>query len=102
MPGGSSVDDKWLEDLVLELSAHGRQTLETNTTDEVFNLLWLFDAVALFQRVHEADLNTVFVEETSCECDTINDELEVIDSFSVLFEGHRTAVIDVKDHIVQC
>lgn len=64
-------------------------------------MLFIRDSVALDRTVHESDADSVCVEERSSKCDSVEDELEVIDSGSAFFETHGTAVVKVEDDIKQ-
>ena len=65
-------------------------------------LLFIRDSVALDRTVHESDADTVCVEERSSERDSVEDELEVVDSGSAFFETHGTTVVKIEDDIEEC
>lgn len=97
----SILQDQWAQDLVLQLAAHGRQTGESSAADHLSHLLLAADVVALVGGIHEAHLNAVVVEERSGICNTSQDQLEIVNSFTILLKLHAATVVDVKNHIVQ-
>ena len=95
----SWLNDHWLQDFRVQLAAHGCHSGELDLRDELLDLLCVSDAVALGRRVHEADLDTVGVEQRCGECDPVKDELEIVNSLAILLERHGTTVIDVEDDV---
>jgi len=95
LTSSSRANDEWLKDFVLQLSPHWGEALKSNLGDELLNLLRGLYAIALVGRVHESNLDSIVVEKTGCECNSVDDELQIIDSFSILFERHGATVINV-------
>jgi hypothetical protein len=43
----------------------------------------------------------ILVEEGCSECDSLHDELQVLDALALLLESHRATVVDVDDNVVE-
>lgn len=111
LAGAGGVEHEGLDDLVHEVGAERGETRELDLLQELHGLLLVRDVVALHVRVHEADLDTVVVEERSRVRDTAEDaacqlvtdvdnsQLQVVNALAVLLELHRAGVIDVEDDI---
>lgn len=98
------VGEDALDDLPVELSAHRGQSREADRLHELLNLLVGLDVVdqMLWRSVvHETDRNAVIVKQRGCECDTLENETQILDSLTVFLKLHGTAVVHVEDDIKQ-
>lgn len=85
-----------LNDLVVQFFAERRQAAETDISNELFDLLVRLDIVTHARGqlgVNEADADSVVVEKSCSICNSLKDELQVVNAGAALFELHRAAVI---------
>ena len=97
-------DDDSVNNFLSHGCAHRCESLEADSPHQLVDLLLGADVVqhvGVIVAVHEAQLDAVFVEDCGDGCDTRENHLEVIDALAIFFELHRTAVIDVDDHIIE-
>jgi len=101
-----------INDLLSEGSAHGSKTLKLDATHDLLNLCLSGNAVlerstlritdAGEISVHEPKGNSILVEKGSSERDTLQNKAQVLDAAALLFELHRTTVVNVQNNIIQC
>jgi hypothetical protein len=99
----SGYDDA-VDNLLAELGTHRGKTTELVALDELLDLLLrlnVLDHVLRRVVVHETDRDAVVVEESRGGCDTLENQLKILDTLAVLLELHGATVINVEDNIVQ-
>lgn len=104
-------EENFINNLLAERGTHGSETLELNTTHNLFDLGLVCAAVlkrptslvadAREISVHEAERNAVLVEQSRSKRDSLQNKAQVLDTATFLFELHRSTVINVQDDIVE-
>lgn len=98
------VQNDAVNDLLPELSAHGSESTEFVSAKQLLDLLLASDSGCQVVRgvlVHEAEVNSIIVEEGSSKGNPLQNKLQVLDALSLLFKLHGTTVVNVDDNVVE-
>lgn len=71
------TEDQRLQNLVVQVGSERSQTAESNLRNEIVRFLFSLESVSFDSRVHEANFDTVVVEERSGESDSGNNQFEL-------------------------
>lgn len=88
--------DERVDDLLLQAGSHRGETLELDTTHEVFDLGFLGYVVCQVVGqvgVHESNVDAISIEERRGKCDPLQNKAQILDALATLFELHGTRVI---------
>jgi hypothetical protein len=51
--------------------------------------------------VHEADADTILVEQSGSESNALKNDVKILDSLTTFLECHGTTIIDIDDNVVE-
>lgn len=98
------LDEDWINDLLAQLGSEWSETLVALLREDLLDLLFASNvrhALHWQILVHEAEIDSVIIEQCRGEASSLQNKLQIFDTLAVLLEGHRTRVIDVDYDIVE-
>ncbi len=87
--------------LALEAGAQRRQAAELYASNQLLDVRISLEVVALKVAVHEADRESIIVHDRSNECRTSENQLEILNTLTILLKCHRARVINKDDNVVK-
>lgn len=93
-----------INNLLSELTTHWCKAAELDAVDNLVDLTSVTDVIALaFWKVgvHEANRDAIGIKEGRSVGNALEDDFEILDALSVLFECHGAAVVNEQDDIIK-